>query len=671
MMVSQPARTASASTPDAAAPALTPAERRKAAADAGKGPPSDAGPASLQVASTQPPATPMTMVLIGGAVVAALYYGREVFIPLALAILLSFALSPIASRLRRLGLGRVPSVLIVVVLALTFVSAFAWLLFSQAMSLAADLPRYEYNLRQKVRILHDDAAGTGVIERTADFLRRVGEEAQENAATGGTGGPARSSTVPPGEEVPRPVQPVPVEIHEPPETPFQAARDVFHLVAGPLAGIGIMLLFMIFVLVQREDLRDRVIRLFGSRDVHRATEAMSDAGKRIGRYLLMQLLVNLTFGALFGLGLWLMGVPTPLLWGMIGSVLRFVPYVGAPISMLFPLVISLAVDNGWGMPLMVVGLFLSIEAVLAYGLEPLIYGSSTGLSPAALVVATAFWTVLWGPVGLLLATPLTACLVVIGRHVPQLAFLEVIFGNREVLPPPVRFYQRLLADDPQEALEVAEEHGRDKRTTTVLDEVVLPALGLLEMDRQRGVIARDRLGTLAQEIIELVEDLVEAEAGPRGRTGSILCLGTRGSLDEAGAFILACGLREFGHDAVLAPTVGLGLRPEDLPREGIRLLCVSRVHIAGVAQVRRLVRRLRARYGPELPILIGLWSGEMPASEQAELADNLGATRLVTSLEQAIAAASELLGVPKPPPAATEDAKEPATAPAAALVPSG
>lgn len=618
----------------------------------------------VTVASAQPPFSPTAMLLVIAGTVAALYLGRDVFIPLALAILLSFALSPIVTRLRRLGLGRVPSVLVVVVLALGFVSGFAWLLVSQAISLAENLPRYEYNLRQKMRILSTANGGTGVLEQTADLLRRMSEEIDQRAATGGTAGTARSSTGP-GEA--RPVQPIPVEVHERAETPLEAARGVLEMVAEPLATVGIMLLFVIFVLLQREDLRDRFIRLFGSRDVHRTTEAMSDAAARIGRYLLMQLLVNMLYGSLFGAGLYLIGVPNPLLWGLIGVVLRFIPFVGAPLSVLFPLVVSLAADTGWTMPLEVIGLFLVIEVLLTYTVEPLVYGSSTGLSPTALVVATAFWTVLWGPVGLLLATPLTACLVVVGRHVPQLQFLEVLLGNQAVLSPPLRFYQRLLAADPREAEEVVEEHARRSGLVAALEEVVVPALALVEADRQRGAIARERQREIADDIVEIVEDIADESAPPRDRAAPILCLGARPGLDEAGACLLACALRQEGYDAALA-TVGdaSGRRLEELPCEDVRLVYLSRGSSAGLAQARRVARRLRARLGAEVPVILALWNADPEKSEPERLAESTGVAQVTLTLSEALAAARPILGEPAKAGTAGQTAAPEARTPVAA-----
>ena len=274
----------------------------------------------------------------------------------------------------------------------------------------------------------------------------------------------------------------------------------------------------------------------------------------------MQLVINASFGALFGLGLWLIGVPSPLLWGLLGVVLRFVPYIGAPIAALLPLVISLAVDPGWTMPLEVLGLFLATEAVCAYVMEPLLYGHSTGLSPAAIIIAAAFWTSLWGPVGLLLSTPLTACLVVMGRHVPQLEFLEILFGNEQPLPPAVRLYQRLLANDQREAEELTRQHAKEHGLLRAFDEVVLPGLGLVEADRLRGAVDRERLREIAEDVDELVEDVADEHAPPRDRPAAILCCGARGALDDAAGTLLAGVLREQGYDAALAATGAGGTR---------------------------------------------------------------------------------------------------------------
>ncbi|MDX6750753.1 AI-2E family transporter [Geminicoccaceae bacterium 1502E] len=595
----------------------------------------------MQVTPTPAASSPATTVLVGAVAVAALYLGREVFIPLALAALLSFALAPLANRLKRLGLGRALPVLVVVVGALGLVSAFSWLLADQALRLAADLPRYEYNLRQKIHFFETGSARDNVLEQTAELLDRVQKEIDEVARDKEDAAAAADVL----REITQEPQPIPVEVHEPPVSPVSALAQVGELVAQPLATLGLMLLFVIFVLLQREDLRDRFIRLFGSEDVHRTTEAMNDAAERIGRYLLMQLLINTTYGGLFGLGLWLLGVPNALLWGLLGSVLRFVPYVGAPISALFPLVLSLAVDSGWTLPLATAGLFLAIELVCAYVMEPLLYGSSTGLSPAALLVATAFWTILWGPVGLLLATPLTACLVVVGRHVPALQFLEIIFGNREVLSPSVKLYQRLLEEDVEEAEEAADEFFEEHDLQRTFDEMMLPALGLADRDRLRGALARSRQRALAADLVGVAEELA-GDAGVPGEPPAepeILCIGSRLGFDEASARLLALLLREQGQDAAILPRPDVAAgRIETLETGRVRLLCICALDTAGSAHARRLIRRLRRRFGPEVPVLVGMWrtsenGGEEPLAEAA---------RVVHSLRAAAVAARELLGGP-------------------------
>jgi predicted PurR-regulated permease PerM len=624
----------------------------------------------LHLPPSQPPVSLATMVITAAGVVAALYFARDVFIPLALAILLGFALSPIVTLLRRLRLPKAPAVLIVVAIALALVGGFAWLLVSQLTNLAQDLPKYEYNLRQKIRLIRADTTGGGVLEQTADVLRHVQEEIQQpppGSQQQQAGAPAPPP--PSGTAAPKPAQPVPVSVVAQPEAPLQTIEEALGVVSAPLASVGIVLLFVIFVLMQREDLRDRFIRLFGAGDMHRATEAMSDAAHRIGRYLLMQLVINATFGTLFGLGLWLIGVPTPLLWGLIGVVLRFVPYIGAPIAALLPFVISLAVEPGWTMPLEVVGLFLGVEAACAYVMEPLLYGHSTGLSPAAIIIAAAFWTSLWGPVGLLLSTPLTACLVVIGRHVPQLEFLEVLFGNEQPLPPSVRFYQRLLADDPREAEEVTRQHAKEHGLVEAFDEIVLPGLGLVEADRLRGALDRERLREIGEDVEELVDDVADEHAPPRDQPAAVLCCGARGAIDDAGAALLASVLREQGYDAAYASTGAGGLAFEALPREGVRLAWVSRMDGAGMAQARRAVRRVQARLGEDVPVLLALWNADPEKTEPEALARNLGVQRVALTMAGAVETARELLGPPPRPAPPPEPEAAPAAAPAAVAVP--
>ena len=600
----------------------------------------------LQVAPTSPPGSVTTVLVVAAAAIAALYLGRDVFIPLALSILISFALAPIVTRLRRLYLGRVPSVLLVVVTALVFLSAFAWLLAAQAITLAQSLPQHELNLRQKIQMLDPGAGTSGVFDRTADMLRRMSQELSQ-----ATGQSPQGAAGTPGEEARRPI---PVEVHEPPSSPLATLLDVAGFLAEPLATAGIMLLFVVFVLLQREDLRDRFIRLFGSTDVHRTTQAMTDATERIGRYLLMQLLLNMGYGILFGAGLYLIGVPNALLWGMIGAVLRFIPYVGAVLSMLFPLVLAMAVDTGWTMPILVVILFVVIESGLAYGVEPLLYGSTTGLSPAAVVIVTVFWTVLWGPVGLLLATPLTACVVVLGRYVPQLHFLEVAFGNQEVLSPSLKVYQRLLADDSAEAAEVADEYQEKNGLQGLYGEILLPVLGLIELDRQRGALDRARQQAIADDLVEIADE-AQDETVPHGPR--IACIPSRSGLDAAAAKMASNLLCNAGYRAEVVQLSDIGRIRLERPA----LIYVAQLNGSTLVYVKRVIRRLRAQLGTDMPIVLGLANATPDRAQDKEVADKLGVTRLAIGPGGMLAAVRDLAGEPGPPPAEPVEAAAAAT----------
>ena len=418
-----------------------------------------AAPSAWRQAVTSNPAatsTSSTALLVGIVfVVGALYLGSEILIPLALAILLSFMLAPIVTRLRRWHLGRIPSVLLVVLLVFTALLGVGSIVATQVVDLAANLPRYEWNLRAKIRDLSIAIPSGGIVERTSDMLQDLSEELEEATA------PEKTEAA--GEREARggreaPPEPVLVQVRRPAPTPLETLREIGGPLVAPIATAGLVVVFVIFMLLQREDLRDRVIRLVGASDVARTTEAMNDAAKRISRYLLMQLVINLLYGIPVGIGLYFIGVPNPILWGLLATILRFIPYIGPVIAALFPIALSFAVAPGWTLPLLTIALFVVLELFSNNVLEPWLYGSSTGLSPVAVLVAAVFWTALWGPAGLLLSTPLTVCLVVLGRHVPQLGFFDVLLGDEPALAPEVKFYQRLLAHDPEEAAEIADEY---------------------------------------------------------------------------------------------------------------------------------------------------------------------------------------------------------------------
>lgn len=602
--------------------------------------------------------SPTATILLTVAIVAALYLGRDVLIPLALAILLSFALGPPVTWLYRRGLPRVPAVLAVMMVVTLLLGGFTALVASQLTHLAQQLPTYEMNLRAKVQEIAQAAPSGGMFSRAADLMRDVNREIDKITSPGDR---PQTRDLTPSTSTEREQAPIPVEIHEPPEQPLAALATFAGPLVQPIATAGIVLVFIVFVLLQREDLRDRMIRLFGMNDVHRATAAISDAAKRIGRYLLMQLVVNLLYGIPVGIGLYLIGVPNALLWGLLATVLRFVPYLGPILAAVAPIALSLAVDPSWTTPLLAIALFVVLELFTNNVLEPWLYGASTGLSPLALIVAAVFWTTLWGPVGLLLATPLTVCLVVLGRHVPQLHLFEVLLGDTPVLEPDVKFYQRLLANDPHDAEELADDMLDEQPLTEVFGQVVLPALISAEQDRQRGVLLPARSREIAGWVIDIVDSLAEA-AGETDQAAAVeqqsslrvLCVGARGAPDVAAASMVAHLLRRSGVAAevsdastILRATGQIG---------GFDAVCLSYLDAEAQRQARRLVSRLRARQTEEVTICLGLWGLAPDAIDTAR--DATHADIVVSTLGQAVKKLTEL-GRTKDAAAATVTRRSP------------
>ena len=600
-----------------------------------------APPSAWRQALTRNPAAPTTSptaLLVGMViVVGALYLGSEILIPLALALLLSFMLAPIVTRLRRLGLGRIPSVLIVVVLVFTALLGVGSIVGTQIVDLATNLPRYEWNLRSKIRDLSIAIPSGGVVEQTSEMLRDLSQELEE--ATTPEKEAESEAEVPPPE-------PIPVQVQRPAPTPMQTLREIGGPLVAPIATAGLVVVFVIFMLLQREDLRDRIIRLVGASDVARTTEAMNDAAKRISRYLLMQLVINLLYGIPVGVGLYFIGVPNPILWGLLATLLRFIPYVGPVIAALFPIALSFAVAPGWSIPLMTIALFVFLELFSNNVLEPWLYGSSTGLSPVAVLVAAVFWTTLWGPAGLLLSTPLTVCLVVLGRHVPQLAFFDVLLGDEPALAPEVKFYQRLLAHDPEEAEEIADEYLEEGELEKLYDAVIMPALGLAEQDRLRGALDRATVNEIAEEAIGLIDDLA-AEHAPELEDAesadvaperpAVLCIGARNGLDEAAAAMLAQLLARRGFPAATMPhDVLSGKNIARLREKEVDMVCLCYVNPAATQHAHRVVRRLRQHFGSGLQIMVGLCTPGAGSEERRDLLEATGADYVATSLWQAI-----------------------------------
>ena len=589
-------------------------------------------------------------------VVAFLYFARDVIVPITLAALLSFLLAPAVRGLRRLGMGRVSAVTFTVLVAFLAILGFATIIVQEASSLAQQIPEYRYNIETKIRSLQEVILGDGVFRRIASMFRDLGKELRQAERQISTPTDHSSGI---GSSAVEPTKPVPVEIRQPDFEPLQIAQSLIGPLLQPLAMAGLVVVFVIMILLEREDLRDRLLRLAGRRDLHRTTVAMDDAAQRVSRYLLRQLVVNGCCGLPIGLGLAVIGIPNAALWGIFSALLRFIPYLGIVIAGCFPLALAVAVDPGWMLLVWVGLLYIAIELVVANLLEPWVYAAGTGLSSVALIAAATFWAWLWGPIGLLLSTPLTVCLVVLGRHVPQLEFLDVLLGSTPVLAPDETFYQRLLANDPEEATEQAEEFVGQRPIAEFFDEVVIPALRRAQVDSDDGALTPERRMIIKEgvrAILEsLSEDVADQGAAPAhaarlgiGGTPEIICVAGRNELDEAAALLLVHLLRseQSIRTVVALPALASNNNPRERLFEQATLVCLSLVSTTSPARARYLVRRLRRR-APQARVLIGFWGlgpGELPVNVEAIAGpDTIVATSLldaVTNLKSNISTAA-------------------------------
>ena len=645
-------------------------------------PPQDLGRVEVEAAGT--PLTGLATLAVVIVIIAALYLGRDVFVPMALAVLLSFVLGPPVLLLRRWRIHRVVAVLAVVMFAGALIVGIVMLIGGQLAQLAGNLPGYQSNITAKIEALRDTAASRGVIGRAIKTLNDLGNEIAKPrepaglAATPGAVAPgsvAPKSVAPGAVALPPGIQPQPplsVELHQPAPTPVQLIVQIVGPLLQPLATAGIVIVFVIFFLLQRQDLRDRFIRLAGARDLRRTTQALDDAAHRLSRYFLVQIGINASLGVLVGTGLWLIGVPNPALWGVLTMLLRFVPYVGPVVAAAFPIALAVAVDPGWSMVVWVVGLFVVAEGVTGQVIEPLLYGQSTGLSGVAVVVAAAFWTMLWGPIGLLLSTPLTMCLVVLGRHVEHLQFLEVMLGDRPALAPEESFYQRLLADDPDEAAHQAEAFLKDKPLSAYYDEVAIKGLALAQLDVNRGALDHAQRLRIKEAVEWVIDDLSDHDdattparaetalaatsppvlspetLAPSWRERPVLCVAGRGSLDEAAAAMLAQLLEKHGIGARVVPSVAVSVANIfRLDVAGVQMACLCYLEPGNFTNARYLARRLRRRL-PQAPLIAGFWTLAAAELEEREALAATRVDRIVTSLheavEQVVKAAREAAG---------------------------
>jgi predicted PurR-regulated permease PerM len=596
-------------------------------------------------------------VLILIAVAVILKVGQDIFVPLALALLLAFTLAPIVSFLRKRSVPKILAVIMAVVSAFCAIALFSVIVATQVTNLAENIPAYQRNIVAKVHALAQAGSGNGIFDHLSKVVERVGAEIQTGAAENQDNTPASEATT---------REPMPVEIVTR-SNPIQTLVNLILPLISPFATAGLVIVLVVFMLLEREDLRDRFIRLVGLSDLHRTTAALQDAGKRVGKYLLMQLVVNSLYSIPIALGLWVLGIPNAILWGLLTLVLRFVPYIGAAIGMILPLFLALAIAPGWSLVIWVAALFITVELISNNVVEPWLYGSHTGLSPLAIIISAIFWSWLWGPLGLMLSTPLTVCLVVLGRYVPQFSFLDVLLGNEPVLEPHEKLYQRLLAGDPNEATDNAEEFLEDEYLVDYYDKVGLPALLLGEMDRQRGVMSDAQVTLFSASSTTLVENLSDiadeeereddsADAEevrssdremelPDGNGHSVMSIGGRGAIDDAAAAMLSQVLEVQGATVVTAAHSDLSGRAAlEISMVGTDTVIVTFLNAGSKSHARQVVRRLKRRKpSVRVGILIPAASGDGSTTiDAAEINADFVATSLSEAARSALTASTPI-----------------------------
>jgi len=566
-------------------------------------------------------------------IIASLYWAQAILIPVALSILLTFLLSPVAGALERVALGRLPSVILIVVLTFSLLGGIGWIVTLQFGSLANELPTYRKNIRQKIADIREAGKG-GALEKVQKTAEDVKKEFQKKDE------PARV------QEKPREVV---VRAEE------SSTFWPIPLAVGPMverfAGAGLVIVLVIFMLIRREDLRNRLIRLVGYGRLTFTTSALEEAGQRISRYLLMQTIINSSFGLSVGLALYLIGVPYAVLWGFFAAVLRFIPYVGPFAAVIMPSALSLAVFEGWLWPILVVGIFVALELICNMVLEPLLYAESAGVSGVGLLVAVAFWTWLWGPVGLVLATPLTVCVVVLGKYVPGMDFIGVLISDQPAMASNMSYYQRLLAMDQAEAAEIVEEHLKSHPAEQLYDAVLIPALNYARRDRDLGRLTEEGEQFVFRATREILDDLnnLKPESSSEASDSEKIALAAndftatlpkvrilgcpaRDEADELALHMLRQLLDSSGYEVEVMPDAVLTSEVVALIGEkSPTMIFIATVSPGGLAQTRYLCKRLRARFA-NLKIAVGRWGmgSEDINSILLAGADRVGTTMLET-----------------------------------------
>ncbi|MDP2015596.1 AI-2E family transporter [Hydrogenophaga sp.] len=533
-------------------------------------------------------------------VVTALYFGRDLLIPLALATLLAFVLAPLTDRIRRLGVPRAVTVTVVVAITLGALVGLSLFMAGHVRVLGKELPTYQRNIAAKFDRFRVQLRTPGVFSEASRVIDAVESEIEQTQGefddkpATGTRRPARVELVP--------------------TTPgaFETVGRWLERIGPPAALFGTTLIYLFLVLLNPGDLRDRLVSLLGG-SVHRTTDALNDAGQRVSRYLTMQLVVNLCYAVPMAAGLWLIGIPGALLWGLLSAVLRFIPYVGSLVGAAFPLMLAFAVDPGWTMVAWALALIVVLELISNNIVEPWLYGSSTGLSAMSLIVAATFWTALWGPIGLVLSTPLTVCMLVIGRHLPQLAFLDVMLGSRPALELPSRMYQRLLAGNSADAIELAEESVAGSSPRQFYEDVGIPVLRMATVDHRLQEASAEHRHRIVSGMSAVIDELRVRHAAERPQAPlEALCIGSRWTVDTLGAGMAAHALALDGVAAMAAPTAAGAVTAEliaSLGSEGAKVFVLSYFSPQPQEHAQYFSRRLKRRW-PDSKVILALWNVE-------------------------------------------------------------
>lgn len=598
---------------------------------------------------------PLLVLALFISVAATLRFAQDFFLPLVLAGLLSFLLSPLVRRLERLRLGRVGAVLITAALAFVLIGGLTYLVTSQFLDLARSLPKYRSNLIARVASLktHENNPLRLAVQTISEVTTALNKQEEMASAPG-----AAEKT-----------QPMRVEVIQKVDGSVQMLMGVLWPIVGPVANTFVVIVIVIFMLLAGGDLRDRLIHLMGRGHLQVTTQALDEAGHRIGRYLRAQVMINASFGLAIGIGLYFIGIPNAVFWGLSGMMLRFLPYIGPWLAAAFPIALSIAVFESWTQPLVTVGLFVACELVINNVVEPWLYGATTEISPLAVIVSALFWTWLWGSVGLVLATPLSVCLAVAGKYLPDLAFLDLLMGDKPMIDPGDRLYQRLLALNEEEASEIVERYTRDQSAPAAFDEVVLPALRNIEDDLRAGVLSDVARADAWQILRQIIADLAEPRAASDAyaATVPILCIPASHEGDELAALMLAQVLAESGVAATVFSSKLLGAESiEQAKVLAPSVVCISSLPPVSTIAARTLCKQLRVRL-PSARLIVGLWQpDDAEFSARRERLGKAGADETYSDLRRAAAALTELAackqprgtGIPTPPTSLTDEPNE-------------